>query len=72
MMPVMNGYEAAKSIRSMDRQDATAIPIVAMTANAFTDDKQQAFEAGMNEHLAKPLDKDLLLKTLYSFSKGKE
>lgn len=72
MMPVMNGYEAAKSIRSMDRQDATEIPIVAMTANAFTDDKQQAFEAGMNEHLAKPLDKDLLLKTLYSFSKGKE
>mgnify|MGYP000004238041 FL=1 len=71
MMPVMNGYEAAKAIRSMDRQDATAIPIVAMTANAFTDDKQQAFEAGMNEHLAKPLDKDLLLKTLYSFSKGK-
>lgn len=72
MMPVMNGYEAAKAIRSMDRQDATEIPIVAMTANAFTDDKQQAFEAGMNEHLAKPLDKDLLLKTLYSFSKGKE
>lgn len=41
-------------------------------SNAFTDDKQQAFEAGMNEHLAKPLDKDLLLKTLYDFSKGKE
>ena len=72
MMPVMNGYEAAKAIRSMDRPDAAEIPIVAMTANAFTDDKQQAFEAGMNEHLAKPLDKDLLLKTLYSFSKGKE
>ena len=72
MMPVMNGYEAAKAIRSMDRQDAAEIPIIAMTANAFTDDKQQAFEAGMNEHLAKPLDKDLLLKTLYDFSKGKE
>lgn len=72
MMPVMNGYEAAKAIRSMDRPDAAEIPIVAMTANAFTDDKQQAFEAGMNEHLAKPLDKDLLLKTLYDFSKGKE
>ena len=72
MMPVMNGYEAAKAIRSMDRPDATEIPIIAMTANAFTDDKQQAFEAGMNEHLAKPLDKDLLLKTLYDFSKGKE
>ena len=71
MMPVMNGYEAAKAIRSMDRPDATEIPIIAMTANAFTDDKQQAFEAGMNEHLAKPLDKDLLLKTLYDFSKGK-
>ena len=72
MMPVMNGYEASKAIRSMDRQDATEIPIIAMTANAFTDDKQQAFEAGMNEHLAKPLDKDLLLKTLYDFCKGKE
>ena len=72
MMPVMNGYEAAKAIRSMDRPDAAEIPIIAMTANAFTDDKQQAFEAGMNEHLAKPLDKDLLLKTLYDFSKGKE
>ena len=72
MMPVMNGYEAAKAIRSMDRPDAAEIPMIAMTANAFTDDKQQAFEAGMNEHLAKPLDKDLLLKTLYDFSKGKE
>ena len=72
MMPVMNGYEAAKFIRSMDRQDAPEIPIIAMTANAFTDDRKQAFEAGMNEHLAKPLDKDLLLKTLYKFSKGKE
>lgn len=72
MMPVMNGYEAAKAIRSIDRPDAAEIPIIAMTANAFTDDKQQAFEAGMNEHLAKPLDKDLLLKTLYDFSKGKE
>lgn len=72
MMPVMNGYEAAKAIRSMDRPDAAEIPIIAMTANAFIDDKQQAFEVGMNEHLAKPLDKDLLLKTLYDFSKGKE
>ena len=72
MMPVMNGYEAAKAIRSMDRPDAAEIPIVAMTANAFTDDRKQAFEVGMNEHLAKPLDKDLLLKTLYDFSKGKE
>ena len=72
MMPVMNGYEAAKSIRSMDRQDAPEIPIIAMTANAFTDDRKQAFEAGMNEHLAKPLDKGLLLKTLYKFSKGKK
>ena len=72
MMPVMNGYEAAKAIRSMDRPDATEIPIIAMTANAFTDDRKQAFEVGMNEHLAKPLDKDLLLKTLYKFSKGKE
>lgn len=65
-------YNKGNGKRSMDRSDASEIPIIAMTANAFTDDKQQAFEAGMNEHLAKPLDKDLLLKTLYDFSKGKE
>ena len=62
MMPVMNGYEAAKMIRSMDREDAKVIPIIAMTANAFTEDKLRAKEAGMNEHIAKPADTKLLVK----------
>lgn len=65
MMPVMNGYEAAEAIRSLERKDARMVPIIAMTANAFTDDRRRAYMAGMNEHLAKPLDKDLLLRTLY-------
>ena len=56
MMPVMNGYEAAKTIRSMDRKDAEAIPIIAMTANAFTEDRIRAKEAGMDQHIAKPID----------------
>ena len=56
MMPVMNGYEAAKTIRSMDRKDAKAIPIIAMTANAFTEDRIRAKEAGMDQHIAKPID----------------
>ena len=55
-MPVMNGYEAAKTIRSMDRKDAKAIPIIAMTANAFTEDRIRAKEAGMDQHIAKPID----------------
>ena len=53
MMPVMNGYEVAKIIRSMGREDAKVIPIIAMTANAFTEDRLRAKEAGMNEHIAK-------------------
>ena len=64
MMPVMNGYEAAKTIRSMDRKDAKAIPIIAMTANAFTEDKLKAKEAGMDEHIAKPVDVKLLVKVI--------
>ena len=56
MMPVMNGYEAAKRIRSLDREDAKMIPIIAMTANAFTEDRMRAKEAGMDEHIAKPVD----------------
>ena len=56
MVPVMNGYEAAKTIRSMDRKDAKAIPIIAMTANAFTEDRIRAKEAGMDQHIAKPID----------------
>ena len=65
MMPVMNGYEAAKIIRSMEREDAKVIPIIAMTANAFTEDRLRAKEAGMNEHIAKPVDAKLLEKVIH-------
>ena len=64
MMPVMNGYEAAKMIRSLDREDAKVIPIIAMTANAFTEDRIRAKEAGMDEHIAKPVDGKLLVKVI--------
>ena len=65
MMPVMNGYEAAKTIRSMDRKDAKVIPIIAMTANAFAEDRIKAKEAGMDEHISKPVDEKLLVKVIY-------
>ena len=64
-MPVMNGYEATKLIRSLDREDARVIPIIAMTANAFTEDRMRAKEAGMDEHIAKPVDVKLLLKVIH-------
>lgn len=64
MMPVMNGYEATKAIRSLDRADADTIPIIAMTANAFAEDVQAAKEAGMNEHTAKPLEPESLRRVL--------
>ncbi len=62
MMPVMDGYEATKNIRSLSREDAKTIPIIAMTANAFSEDKIKAEEAGMNEHIAKPINMKLLLR----------
>ena len=68
MMPVMNGYEAAKMIRSMDREDAKTIPIIAMTANAFTEDRIRAKEAGMDEHISKPVDAKLLVKVIYELA----
>ena len=64
MMPVMNGYEAAKMIRSLDREDAKVIPIIAMTANAFIEDRMRAKEAGIDEHIAKPVDRKLLVKVI--------
>ena len=64
MMPVMNGYEATKMIRSMDRSDAKKIPIIAMTANAFVEDRIKSKEAGMNEHVSKPIDMKLLVKII--------
>ena len=65
MMPVMNGYKATKRIRSMNREDAKTIPIIAMTANAFTEDRLKAKEAGMDEHISKPVDGDLLVKVIH-------
>ena len=65
MMPVMNGYEATKMIRSLDREDAKEIPIIAMTANAFTEDRIKAKAAGMDEHVAKPVDVELLIKVIH-------
>ncbi len=69
MMPVMNGYEATKMIRSLDREDAKTIPIIAMTANAFTEDRIKAKAAGMDEHIAKPVDVELLIKVIHKLMK---
>ncbi len=66
MMPVMDGYQAARTIRAMDREDAKTIPIIAMTANAFTEDRIKSREAGMNAHISKPLDLELLVETLHT------
>ena len=64
MMPNMNGYEATSAIRKLDRADAKTVPIVAMTANAFEEDKKKAKEVGMNEYVAKPIDENLLIDKL--------
>ena len=64
MMPVMSGYEATKQIRSLDREDAKEIPIIAMTANAFAEDRIKSKEAGMSEHIAKPIDMKLLVRVI--------
>ena len=63
-MPEMNGYEATRAIRTMERPDAATIPIVAMTANAFDEDVRKSIEAGMNAHVAKPIDVEALRSTL--------
>ena len=70
MMPKMNGYEATRIIRAMGRVDARIIPIVAMTANAFAEDRLEAQKAGMDDHIAKPLDVDLVLRTVGRLVKG--
>ena len=69
-MPVMNGYEAAAAIRSLDGEKFKTIPIVAMTANAFEEDRQRAIESGMNGHLGKPIEIDKLKETLKKAFKG--
>ena len=72
MMPVMNGYDATKTIRSLDREDAKEVPIIAMTANAFTEDRIRAKEAGMDEHIAKPVDAKLLVKVIHKLVDGRK
>lgn len=69
-MPVMDGIEAAKAIRALERDDARSVPIVALSANAFEEDKLMCAEAGMNAHLSKPIDVDVLFKTLDRMRKG--
>ena len=72
MMPFMNGLEATKQIRALEREDAKTVPIIAMTANAFVEDKKQALEAGMTDYLTKPLESTALIKMLARFAKKKE
>ena len=67
MMPVQDGHEATRAIRAMDRPDAKSIPIFAMTANAFAEDRLKALQAGMNEHLSKPIDPDALYRLLVKY-----
>ena len=67
-MPVMNGYEATRAIRALERKDARTMPIIAMTANAFVEDEKEALNAGMNVHLAKPIDIDLLKKVIKQYT----
>ena len=68
-MPVMNGYDATRAIRALEREDAAQIPIIAMTANAFAEDEKEALAAGMNVHLAKPIDVSLLKQVIKQYIK---
>lgn len=68
-MPVMNGHEASRQIRAMERGDAKTIPIIAMTANAFAEDVKEALDAGMDDHIAKPIDMEIIRKTLGKYLK---
>ena len=68
-MPIMDGLEATTKIRALNRQDAKSVPIIAMTANAFAEDKQLSKSAGMNDHLSKPIEPQLLYKTLADYIK---
>ncbi|MBR2875500.1 MAG: response regulator, partial [Clostridia bacterium] len=68
-MPVMDGLEATTKIRSLNRQDSKSVPIIAMTANAFAEDRSLSKSAGMNEHLSKPIEPQILYKTLFDYIK---
>lgn len=63
-MPLMNGYEATRAIRGLENKELASIPILAMTANAFEEDRQEALRSGMNGHIAKPIDLKKLMQTL--------
>ena len=69
MMPVMDGLSATKAIRALNRPDAGTVPIIAMTANAFAEDAQECLKAGMNAHLAKPLDIEKVKKSFMNRQK---
>jgi CheY-like chemotaxis protein len=69
-MPKMDGLEATRAIRSMNRPDAASIPIIALTANAFDEDVQRSMQAGLNAHLSKPVQPELLFETLESLIKN--
>ena len=66
-MPIMDGYEATKIIRTLPREDVRDMPIIAMTANAMDEDKEEALKSGMNDHIAKPIDMDLFMEVLGKF-----
>ena len=66
-MPIMNGYEATKRIRGLKDENKSKIPIIAMTANAFEEDKKMALASGMNDHVAKPIDMNILLPTIMKY-----
>ena len=66
-MPILNGYETTKKIRQLENRKKTEIPILAMTANAFSEDQQAALEADMNDHVAKPIDMNVLLQVMMKY-----
>lgn len=68
-MPIMNGYDATRAIRSLSNKKPAEIPIIAMTANAFDEDRQAALECGMNDHVPKPIDFDRLAKVIKNLPK---
>ena len=69
MMPIMDGYEATRTIRALPRKDVKNLPIIAMTANALEEDKEAALMNGMNAHIAKPIDVDVLMEVLRQYLK---
>ena len=68
-MPIMNGYEAAKRIRALKNREVASVPIIAMTANAFEEDKERSYEAGMNGHLPKPVSVETLMNMIHKVMK---